>query len=254
MIQTIPLAYQRPPAADQLERAEALYRNLDRRRTVRDFAPDPLPEGLLDRLVLAAGTAPSGANQQPWRFVAVTDPALKREIRAAAEVEEREFYEHRATPEWLAELAPLGTDWRKPFLEVAPVLVVIFQIDFARVPNGTRKHYYVRESVGLAAGLFIAAVHTAGLACLTHTPSPMGFLGRILGRPDNERPFLLLPVGYPATGARVPAIGRKRLDEILVRNRADVGGGQLDPRGASDDAGAGGPEDRSDERSDDGPA
>lgn len=229
MIRTIPLDHQRLPASDQLERAEAFLRTLERRRTVRDFAPDPLPQGLLERLVLAAGTAPSGANQQPWRFVAVTDPAIKREIRAAAEDEEREFYEHRATPEWLADLAPLGTDWRKPFLEVAPVLVVLFQIDFGLGAEGKRKHYYVRESVGLAAGLFIAAVHTAGLVCLTHTPSPMGFLSRILGRPENERPFLLLPVGYPAPGARVPDIGRKPLGEILVRNRGDERGTGTDP-------------------------
>jgi len=219
VIRTVPLDYRRPSPAESLAAAEAFRVRMNRRRTVRDFSPDPLPEGLVEQLVLAAGTAPSGANQQPWRFVAVTDPELKREIRQAAEAEEREFYEHRATPEWLADLAPLGTDWRKPFLEVAPVLVVIFQQDFERTDDGPRKHYYVRESVGLAAGLFIAAVHTAGLVCLTHTPSPMGFLGRILGRPDGERPFLLLPLGYPAEGARVPDIGRKPLDEILVRNR-----------------------------------
>lgn len=222
MIRTVPLDYVRPEPADVLARSEAFLAELARRRTVRDFSPDPLPEGLIDRLVLAAGTAPSGANKQPWRFVAVTDPGLKREIREAAEAEEREFYEHRATPEWLADLAPLGTDWRKPFLEVAPVLIVLFQVEFERAAEGVRKHYYVRESVGLAAGLFVAAVHASGLVCLTHTPSPMGFLGRILDRPDNERPFLLLPVGYPEEGTRVPAIGRKPIDEIRVWNRGDA--------------------------------
>ncbi len=223
MIRTIPLDFARLAPELQIERAEALYRSLSRRRTVRDFSPEPLPPGLLERLVATAGTAPSGANKQPWRFVAVTEPGLKREIREAAEAEEREFYERRATPEWLADLAPLGTDWRKPFLEIAPVLVVIFAVEYEPRPEGNRKHYYVRESVGLAAGLFLAAAHEAGLACLTHTPSPMGFLARILGRPDHERPFLLVPVGYPAEGARVPDVGRKPLDQILGWNRGAGG-------------------------------
>ncbi len=214
-----PLEYERPAADDQLARARAFCESLARRRTVRDFAPDPLPPGLLEWLVRAAGTAPSGANKQPWRFVAVTDPALKREIRAATEAEEREFYEHRAPPEWLADLAAIGTDWRKPFLETAPALIVVFQVEYDVVDGAHHKHYYVRESVGLATGLLIAAAHQAGLVTLTHTPSPMGFLARILGRPANERPFLLLPVGYPAAGARVPRIGRKPLEAILVWNR-----------------------------------
>jgi len=215
----IPLEYVRPDPAEQLARARAFFESADRRRTVRDFSPDALPEGLLEWLVRAAGTAPSGAHKQPWRFVAVTEPALKREIRLAAEAEEREFYERRATPEWLADLAPLGTDWHKPFLEGAPALVVLFQVEYDVVGGAHRKNYYVRESVGLAAGLFIAAAHQAGLVTLTHTPSPMGFLARILGRPPNERPFLLLPVGYPAADSRVPRLARKSLSEILEWNR-----------------------------------
>jgi len=214
----IPLAYERPAPDAQLARARAFYERCNRRRTVREFAPDPLPEGLLEWLVRTAGTAPSGANKQPWRFVAVTDPTLKRRIREAAEEEERAFYEQRATAEWLADLAPLGTDWRKPFLEIAPALVIVFQVDYEIDGDRTRKHYYVRESVGLAVGLFIAAAHEAGLVTLTHTPSPMGFLARILDRPPNERPFLLLPVGYPAPDARVPDITRKPVEEILVWN------------------------------------
>jgi nitroreductase len=214
-----PLEYVRPDPADQVARARAFHQHVARRRTVREFSPDPLPDGLLEWLVRAAGTAPSGAHQQPWRFVAVTDPALKREIRLAAEAEEREFYARRATAEWLAALAALGTDWHKPFLEIAPILVALFQVDYEVVDGVRRKHYYVRESVGLAAGLFIAAAHEAGLVTLTHTPSPMGFLSRILGRPSNERPFLLLPVGYPAPAARVPRLVRKPLEGILVWNR-----------------------------------
>ncbi len=220
-----PLDYARPDPADQLERARAFHESLSRRRTVREFSAEPLPDGLLEWLVRAAGTAPSGAHKQPWRFVAVSEPALKHEIRLAAEAEEREFYERRASPEWLADLAVLGTDWHKPFLESAPVLVVVFQVEFDLVGGVRRKHYYVRESVGLATGLFIAAAHQAGLVTLTHTPSPMGFLARILGRPGNERPFLLLPVGYPASGARVPRLVRKPLEEILVWNRPAPGAG-----------------------------
>jgi len=215
----IPYEQRRPDARDQLARARTFYEKCARRRSIRDFSPDPIPDELLEWLVRAAGTAPSGANQQPWRFVAVTDPALKREIRVAAEVEEREFYEHRAPPEWLEALSPLGTDWQKPFLEIAPALLVVFQIDYERDGKTIHKHYYVRESVGLAVGLLIAAIHEAGLVALTHTPSPMGFLGRILGRPENERPFLVLPVGYPAPEARVPRLTRKRLDAILTWNR-----------------------------------
>lgn len=216
-----PLAYQKPDPAAQLAEARAFFERMQRRRTVREFSPEPLPAGLIEELVRAAGTAPSGAHLQPWRYVVVTDPALKREIRTAAEIEEREFYEHRAPPEWLADLAPLGTDWRKPFLEIAPALVVVFQVDFETLADRVRKGYYVRESVGLSAGLFLAAAHHAGLVTLTHTPSPMGFLTRILNRPPGERPFLLIPIGYPAESARVPRLERKPLAEILLWNRGD---------------------------------
>jgi len=175
-----------------------------------------VPRAIIEDCLRAAGSAPSGANQQPWHFVAVSDPALKRRIRVAAEVEEREFYAHRAPPEWLEVLAPLGTDEHKPFLEVAPWLIAVFIRRFDRTPDGgKRKHYYTDESVGLATGLLLAAVHHAGLVSLTHTPSPMKFLNEILGRPkDLERPFLLLVVGHPAPGAKVPDIARKPLGEI----------------------------------------
>jgi iodotyrosine deiodinase len=196
-------------------RAAAFADDLARRRTVRDFSDRPIPPGVIDNCIRAAGTAPSGANLQPWHFVVITDPVIKRRIREAAEAEEREFYEHRATPEWLAALEPLGTDPDKPFLETAPALIAIFAEAWAERADGTRvKHYYVTESVGIATGLLVAAVHHAGLVSLTHTPSPMGFLNGILGRPARERPFLLLVVGYPAKGAQVPDITRKPLDAI----------------------------------------
>jgi len=186
---------------------------------VRDFAGDPVPLDLVETAIEAAASAPSGANRQPWRFVVVRDPVVKRRIREAAEAEEREFYERRAPPEWLADLAPLGTDWRKPFLETAPLLVVVLALDWepeTGEDGSPRRHkgYYVQESVGIAVGMLLAALHTAGLATLTHTPSPMGFLARILGRPRHERPYLLIPVGYPAPGALVPVIARKPLAEV----------------------------------------
>ena len=189
------------------------------RRTVRDFSPDPVPLDIVEAAIEAAATAPSGANRQPWRFVVVVDPEVKRRIREAAEAEEREFYERKATPEWLRDLAPLGTDWRKPFLEVAPCLIAVFRLDYepARLADGTEhkhKNYYVQESVGIAVGILLTALHTAGLATLTHTPSPMGFLCEILRRPKHERPFVLIPVGYPAPDARVPDIKRKSLNEV----------------------------------------
>jgi nitroreductase len=186
------------------------------RRTVRDFDARPVAREVIEHCIAAAGTAPSGANRQPWYFVAVSDPAVKRRIREAAEAEEREFYERRAPDEWLEALAPIGTDWRKPFLETAPWLIAIFVRKWGRDEAGGKlKHYYPAESVGIATGLLITALHTAGLATLTHTPSPMGFLNEILGRPaDVERPFLLLVVGHPAEGARVPAIERRPLDAI----------------------------------------
>jgi iodotyrosine deiodinase len=200
-------------------RAREFLKELLRRRTVRDFSPDPIPMEAVDAAIEAAASAPSGANRQPWKFVVVRDPGTKRRIREAAEAEEREFYERRAPAEWLADLAPLGTDWRKPFLETAPCLIVVFRLDYepVRLADGTERHhknYYVQESVGIAVGFLLAALHHAGLATLTHTPSPMLFLAEILGRPKHERPYLLVPVGYPAPDARVPDIVKKPLDEV----------------------------------------
>ena len=215
----VPLAFERVSHEESRARVTALRDLLRRRRSVRDIGPDPVPADLIDAAIEAAGSAPSGANRQPWRFVVVRDPATKQRIREAAEQEEREFYERRATPEWLADLAPLGTDWRKPFLETAPLLIVVFAIDWVPEtgPGGRErrhKNYYVQESVGIAVGLLLAAIHAAGLVTLTHTPSPMGFLGKLLGRPRNERAYVLLPVGYPAPGATVPDIRKKELEEI----------------------------------------
>ncbi|MCG6921425.1 MAG: nitroreductase family protein [Acidobacteria bacterium] len=215
----VPLDFHRLPAEESRTRVRAFRDLIRRRRSLRDFAPDPVPLDVVDLAIEAAASAPSGANRQPWRFVVVQDPQTKRLIREAAEAEEREFYRRRATPEWLADLAPIGTDWHKPFLEIAPLLIVLFAVDWEpeQRPDGTQtrhKGYYVQESVGIAAGILLAALHTAGLATLTHTPSPMAFLGRILGRPRNERPFLLIPVGYPAPEAKVPDIEKKTLDEV----------------------------------------
>ena len=172
----------------------------------------------MEHAVATAATAPSGANQQPWVFAIVEDPALKRQIREAAEAEERENYERRFPDEWLQALEPFGTDWHKPFLETAPYLIAVFRVEYGIEGDAKRKHYYVSESVGIATGFLLAALHVAGLATLTHTPSPMGFLGKILGRPANERPFfLLIPVGYPEDGAEVPCIEKKPLSQVLVR-------------------------------------
>jgi nitroreductase len=215
----LPLAgYREYPPAEMAARAREFADDMSRRRTVRDFSARPVPRALIEDCLRAAGTAPSGANQQPWHFVAVADPAAKSRIREAAEAEEREFYGHRAPPEWLEVLRPLGTDERKPFLEIAPWLIAVFIRRFERRPDGSkRKHYYTDESVGLATGLLLAALHRAGLASLTHTPSPMKFLNDILGRPkDLERPFLLLVVGFPSADAKVPDIARKPLAEIAT--------------------------------------
>jgi iodotyrosine deiodinase len=206
--------------AEALARVEAFRDVVRRRRSVRDFATDPVPLALIETAIEAASSAPSGANRQPWRFVVVGDAEVKRRIREAAETEERAFYERRATPEWLADLAPLGTTWRKPFLTEAPWLIVVFRLDceVASIDGADRPHknYYVQESVGIAAGFLLAALHYAGLATLTHTPSPMGFLGEVLRRPRHERPYLLIPVGYPAAEATVPRLRRKTLDEVRV--------------------------------------
>lgn len=205
------------PPDEMRRRAAEFLAGARTRRTVRTFAPRPVPRDVITDCLRAAGTAPSGANLQPWHFVVVTGAETKREIRVAAEAEEREFYERRAPKEWLDALAPLGTDADKPFLETAPYLIAIFAQTGGAAPDGGRvKHYYVSESVGIATGILIAALHHAGLAALTHTPSPMGFLNRILGRPENERPYLLLVVGYPAEGTTVPDITRKELDEFVT--------------------------------------
>jgi iodotyrosine deiodinase len=193
---------------------QSFHEVMRRRRTVRHFSSAPVEQSVIEKLVAIAGTAPSGANKQPWRFVAVRDPAVKRRIRAAAEKEEREFYARRASPEWLADLAPLGTDANKEFLEIAPWLIVVFKL--ARADDETQV-YYVNESVGIACGFLLAAAQHAGLATLTHTPNPMSFLSEVLGRPRNERPYLLIPVGYPAEDCTVPqaALKKKTLSEIL---------------------------------------
>lgn len=212
----VPLeGYEEIPPDEMKRRASELYEKLRRRRTVREFSDRPVPREVIEKCLLAAGTAPSGANQQPWHFVVVSDPETKRKIREGAEEEERAFYHGRAPDEWLEALSHLGTDEHKPFLEVAPYLIAIFAQNHGVRPDGTKfKHYYVTESVGIATGMLIAAVHEAGLVSLTHTPSPMNFLNEILGRPAHERPFLVLVVGYPKEGARVPQITKKSLQEI----------------------------------------
>ena len=214
----MPLAFERMGTEEQLARSTAFLASMRRRRTVRHFSVEPVPWQLVENAIATAATAPSGAHQQPWTFVAVADPALKGRIRRAAEQEERRSYEGRMSAEWLEALRPLGTDWRKPHLEDAPWLVVVFEQAYALRPDGSKvKHYYVRESVGIAVGLLLASLHEAGLATLTHTPSPMGFLREALRRPANERAFCVIPVGYPAAGATVPDLARKPLDEVLVR-------------------------------------
>lgn len=207
--------YREYPEEEMLERARAFAAEMGRRRTVRHFSSRPVPREVIEHCLRAAGSAPSGANKQPWHFAVVTEPGLKRQIREAAEAEEHEFYSRRAPAEWLEVLTPLGTDEHKPFLEAAPYLIVVFEQRYGVGAGGKKvKHYYAQESVGLATGILIAAVHRAGLVALTHTPSPMGFLNEILKRPANERPFLLLVVGYPAAAAVVPRIKRKPLEDI----------------------------------------
>lgn len=209
--------YREYPVAEMEARARAFYEEMRRRRTVRHYARRPVPRAVIENCLLAAGTAPSGANQQPWHFVVVEDPAVKKRIRDAAEIEEAAFYGERAPQEWLDALEPFGTDARKPFLEDAAYLIAIFVQSYDDDPDkGRVKHYYATESVGIATGMLIGALHHAGLATLTHTPSPMRFLNEILGRPGNERPFLLLVAGYPAADTRVPVITKKSLEEIAT--------------------------------------
>ena len=214
----VPLTSYREYSVEEMkERAAAFYEDIRRRRTVREFSDRPVPTEIIEHCLLAAGTAPNGANLQPWHFVAVSDPEIKRKIRQAAEEEEHQFYSGRAPQEWLDALAHLGTDEKKPFLETAPFLIAVFAQRYGILPEGkTIRHYYATESVGIATGMLITAVHNAGLVSLTHTPSPMTFLNELLGRPENERPFLLLVVGYPAEDAKVPTISKKPLEEIAT--------------------------------------
>jgi nitroreductase len=208
----LPFAFARLSEDEALEQSRGFLTEMSRRRSVRHFAPDPVPHELIENAIRVAGTAPSGANQQPWTFVVVSDPEVKARIRAAAEHEEELLYKKRASEEYLHAIEPIGTDWSKPHITDAPYLIAVFEQPHA---DG-KKHYYVRESVGIAVGFLLAALHRSGLATLTHAPSPMGFLKDILGRPDNERPFLLIPVGYPADDAEVPALEKKSLDEIAT--------------------------------------
>jgi len=218
MMRVTPLVFSLCEPEEMLRRAQAFHQQMHGRRTVRDYSARAVPRTVIEAAIAAAGTAPSGANLQPWHFVAIgsEDRDLRHRLRDAAEEEEREFYAHRAPPQWLDALAPLGTDWRKPFLETAPWLIAIFVRPHGIAADGSViKHYYAVESVGIATGMLITALHQAGLATLTHTPSPMGFLNALLDRPVVERPFLLLVVGYPAADAQVPDITRKPLNEIV---------------------------------------
>ena len=215
----VPLDFKRMPPPEQLRASREFVDRMAARRSVRFISGEPIPFELIENAIRCASLAPSGANQQPWKFVVVQDPDIKRKIREAAEAEERESYEHRMPEDWLEALAPLGTDWHKEFLETAPYLIVVFRIDFglAQTSDGEvkTKHYYVQESVGIATGFLLAALQMSGLATLTHTPSPMGFLASILNRPKNERPFVLIPVGLPSADATVPAIGKKSLADVM---------------------------------------
>ncbi len=217
---TQPYCSERLPEAEMLDRARAFCELMSTRRSVRHFSDDCVPRELIELAIVTASSAPSGAHRQPWRFVAVDNADIKRRIREAAEAEEREFYEgERSSPEWRAAVEPLGTDWQKPYLETAPWLVVVFEQAYELDADGNRcKNYYVKESVGIACGVFITALHSMGLATLTHTPSPMDFLANILDRPKNERPYILFPVGYPADDATVPQLARKTLAEMAVWN------------------------------------
>lgn len=203
--------------AEMLERSKDFYGWMDKRRTVRDFSDKPVPAATIENILLAASTAPSGAHKQPWTFCVVSNPEIKKQIRTAAEKEEYESYQNRMSEEWLKDLAPLQTDWQKPFLETAPCLIIVFSRSYERETNRHKhQNYYVKESCGIACGFLLAAIHHAGLVALTHTPSPMNFLAKVLNRPENEKPFLLVPVGYPAEECLVPDLKRKNLQEIAV--------------------------------------
>jgi len=214
----VPLVYERPSADSSLEDSREFLELMQARRSIRQFSSEPVAPELIENAIRVAGTAPSGAHQQPWTFVVVSDPETKRRLREGAEAEERDFYARRATPEWKEAIRPIGTDWIKTHITDAPYVIVVFEQVWRPGEDGSKlKHYYVRESVGIAVGFLLAALQASGLCALTHTPSPMRFLGEILDRPENERPFVLIPVGYPAEDAEVPDLERKPLDEILVR-------------------------------------
>lgn len=211
------LDFQRFSPAEMSERATNFHDEMDRRRSVRMLSDEPVPRELIEQAIATASTAPSGAHQQPWQFVATDNPSLKRQIREAAEAEERTNYDGRMNDKWQQELAPLGTDWHKEFLEVAPWIVVLFEERFGVRDDGSKRtHYYVKESCGMAAGLFIASLHHMGLATLTHTPSPMAFLSKLFNRSEHERPFVLFPIGFPVEGCQVPTLQRKRLEEVAT--------------------------------------
>ena len=215
----VPLSWDRLDPQEALARSREFTETMRARRSVRLFSPERVPRELIDNALTVAGTAPSGAHQQPWTFALVSEPELKAKLREAAEKEERDFYERRATDEWKEAIEPIGTDWVKTHITDAPYVIVVFEQPWRPGPNGTKiKHYYVRESVGIAVGFLLAALQVSGLCALTHTPSPMGFLRELLDRPENERPFILIPVGYPADDAVVPDLSRKPLDEIVDRD------------------------------------
>ncbi len=211
----IPYQATRLSEAESINHSRNFYEFMDLRRTVREFSDSPVPKEVIENIIMTASTSPSGAHKQPWTFCVISDPILKQKIRAAAEIEEHENYHGRMSEEWLKDLEPFATDWHKPFLEIAPYLIVVFRKIYEVEGETKRNNYYVTESVGLACGFLLAAIHQAGLVALTHTPSPMNFLGEILERPKNEKPFLLIPVGYPAENAQVPNLQRKTAEEII---------------------------------------
>ncbi|MDX1406541.1 MAG: nitroreductase family protein [Saprospiraceae bacterium] len=219
----IPYHHPDVPVEEVAARARTFRQAMDSRRSIREFSDRQVPQQVIEDLIMTASSAPSGAHKQPWTFCMVSDPAIKKEIRVAAEKEEYESYHGRMSEEWLNDLAPLRTDWHKPFLEIAPWLIIVFKKAYDIVDGEKRKCYYVNESVGLACGFLITAIHQAGLVTLTHTPSPMNFLHRILDRPENERPFLLLPVGYPAEGVQVPDLKRKPPQDVIVSYTSETG-------------------------------
>jgi nitroreductase len=213
----IPYQQKELTADEQLQKSEDFFQHLDKRRSIREFSDKPVDIKVIENIIKTASTAPSGANKQPWTFCVISNPELKTKIRTAAEEEEKENYAKRMSERWLEDLEPFGTNWEKPFIEIAPYIIVVFKRAHETIKEEKRNNYYVNESVGIACGMLIAAIHNAGLASLTHTPSPMNFLTKVLNRPENERPYLLIPVGYPVKEAKVPDITRKSIKDILVR-------------------------------------